>query len=425
MSQISTPYYKTLDFLLVLLACVLAYWVRFDLFFMPIYYLLPTIIFALAAQLSLSVSGFYQSVNSGGENYSRVWLVTSIIFALVGLISSRTLLKNLFNVSLAKRTAVLVGKGRTANFVIERLSLESRDSVEIAKHFELEPTELNSFKEITEYIEDHRRNNDLKHPITDVWLTHSAFYKFDPVKLSSIFKDSAVKLVYIAELPEMFLQSDEEILRLDGIPTINAESSASHKLGNVLKFIEDQIIAWAALLILWPILVIVSVAIRIESSGPVIFRQKRYGLGGKDFLIWKFRTMYEAESCSEFEQAKKNDQRITKVGRVLRRTSLDELPQLFNVINGSMSIVGPRPHPVKLNEQHRPTIDQYMHRHISKPGITGLAQIKGFRGETSEPELMEQRVKYDLEYVRNWSIFLDIKILLLTFVHLLTTDKAH
>jgi lipopolysaccharide/colanic/teichoic acid biosynthesis glycosyltransferase len=125
--------------------------------------------------------------------------------------------------------------------------------------------------------------------------------------------------------------------------------------------------------------------------------------------------MYETESSTDFKQAQKDDPRITKVGKLLRRTSLDELPQLFNVINRSMSIVGPRPHPVKLNEQHRLDISRYMHRHATKPGITGLAQINGFRGETNEPKLMEQRVKYDLEYIRTWSIFLDLKVLALTY----------
>jgi putative colanic acid biosynthesis UDP-glucose lipid carrier transferase len=221
------------------------------------------------------------------------------------------------------------------------------------------------------------------------------------------------------------ISGDGPIQLIAGVPTINPDTSNNQKLGQLLKFLEDQIIAWTALILLAPLMLLIGILIKLDSPGPIIYKQIRYGLGGKDFLIWKFRTMYAVESSEEFKQAKQNDPRITKVGKVLRKTSLDELPQLINVITGSMSIVGPRPHPEKLNEQYRGDINRYMYRHTAKPGITGLAQIKGYRGETVNPELMQQRVKYDIEYIRNWSLLLDIKILALTIIHLVTTDKAH
>ena len=152
-----------------------------------------------------------------------------------------------------------------------------------------------------------------------------------------------------------------------------------------------------------------------------VIRTKSY----EPFNIYKFRTMSPTRENSEFSQAIKNDPRITRVGKTLRRTSLDELPQLVNVLLGTMSLVGPRPHPRKLNEDHRNQIALYMQRHTVKPGITGLAQIRGFRGETTEPQDMEKRIQCDLEYIRTWSISLDFKILLLTVKHIFTTDMAY
>ncbi|HBR3092204.1 TPA: sugar transferase, partial [Klebsiella pneumoniae] len=145
-----------------------------------------------------------------------------------------------------------------------------------------------------------------------------------------------------------------------------------------------------------------------------IFKQTRYGMDGKPIKVWKFRSMSVMENDNKVIQATKNDIRITKVGRLLRRTSLDELPQFFNVLFGGMSIVGPRPHAVAHNEQYRNLIEGYMLRHKVKPGITGWAQINGWRGETDTLEKMEKRVEFDLEYIREWSIWLDLKIIFLT-----------
>ncbi|MBV0784081.1 exopolysaccharide biosynthesis polyprenyl glycosylphosphotransferase [Klebsiella pneumoniae] len=154
--------------------------------------------------------------------------------------------------------------------------------------------------------------------------------------------------------------------------------------------------------------------LKFTSPGPVIFRQIRYGMDGKPIKVWKFRSMSVMENDSSVKQATKNDTRVTKVGRFLRSTSLDELPQFFNVLFGQMSVVGPRPHAVAHNEQYRSLIQGYMLRHKVKPGITGLAQINGWRGETDTLEKMEKRIEYDLLYIRGWSIWLDLKIIFLT-----------
>lgn len=184
----------------------------------------------------------------------------------------------------------------------------------------------------------------------------------------------------------------------------------------IIKRLEDIIISSIIILLISPILVIIAVMIKMTSKGPVLFKQDRHGLNGKIIKVWKFRSMSVMENRNTVTQATKNDVRVTKVGRILRRTSLDELPQFFNVLFGSMSIVGPRPHAVSHNEYYQTCIEDYMLRHMVKPGITGLAQISGWRGETDTLDKMQQRVNCDLTYIRTWSLWLDLKIIFLTIL---------
>jgi putative colanic acid biosynthesis UDP-glucose lipid carrier transferase len=168
-----------------------------------------------------------------------------------------------------------------------------------------------------------------------------------------------------------------------------------------------------------------AVLVRFSSKGPVIFKQRRYGLDGREIIIYKFRTMTVTEDTGPIRQATRDDERVTPIGRWLRRTSLDELPQLINVLQGRMSLVGPRPHAVAHNELYRKLIKGYMVRHKVPPGITGLAQVHGLRGETTTIEQMEARVQYDLEYLRNWSVLLDLKILVKTLSIVARGRNAH
>ena len=162
-----------------------------------------------------------------------------------------------------------------------------------------------------------------------------------------------------------------------------------------------------------------------SSPGPVLFRQRRYGLDGREIMVYKFRTMTVCENGAKVTQASRNDARVTPIGKHLRRWSLDELPQLINVLQGTMSIVGPRPHAVAHNEEYRKLIKRYMVRHKVLPGITGLAQVRGCRGETSRVEHMEARVLFDLEYMRRWSPMLDLEIILATAIAVIRTDRAY
>jgi putative colanic acid biosynthesis UDP-glucose lipid carrier transferase len=185
------------------------------------------------------------------------------------------------------------------------------------------------------------------------------------------------------------------------------------------------VLATALLIGLAPLFAVVSLLIRLESPGPIIFRQERKGFNGRQFSILKFRTMNVLENGRVIRQASKDDVRVTCVGRILRSTSIDELPQLINVVRGHMSLVGPRPHAVAHDDQYSELIAHYAFRQHVKPGLTGWAQVNGFRGETSRLELMEKRVNCDLWYIRNWSFWLDLKILVLTGFEVFRGRNAH
>ena len=176
---------------------------------------------------------------------------------------------------------------------------------------------------------------------------------------------------------------------------------------------------------LLPIMAIIALAIKLTSTGPILFKQSRHGLRGEEFQVWKFRTMTVCENGSVIKQATRNDVRVTKVGAFLRKTSLDELPQFFNVLQGHMSIVGPRPHAVAHNEAYKALIPGYMQRHMMKPGITGWAQVNGWRGETDTLYKMQKRVECDMEYIQSWSLWLDLRIIVATAFKAMSDKNAY
>ncbi len=207
-----------------------------------------------------------------------------------------------------------------------------------------------------------------------------------------------------------------------GLPVVSVFESPIYGVDGWAKRAFDIVLAVAALILVSPIMILCGMMVRWSSPGPIFFRQKRYGLDGKEILVWKFRTMVTCDNGPVVKQATKDDPRVTPIGRILRRTSLDELPQLFNVIVGNMSLVGPRPHATAHNEKYRSLIRGYMMRHKVKPGITGLAQVLGSRGETDTLEKMEYRIELDHRYIREWSLWLDFKILLKTVGVVLKQD---
>ncbi|NOY42917.1 MAG: undecaprenyl-phosphate glucose phosphotransferase [Planctomycetes bacterium] len=213
--------------------------------------------------------------------------------------------------------------------------------------------------------------------------------------------------------------------QINGLPIVSVFETPISGIDGVLKRGFDIVVASLMLLILAVPMAIIALLVKYASPGPVFFRQKRYGLVGGEILVWKFRSMRCCDNGTEVKQASQDDDRVTPIGRFLRKASLDELPQLFNVVGGSMSLVGPRPHASAHNEQYRSLIDGYMLRHKVKPGITGLAQVNGWRGETETLEKMERRIEFDHRYIREWSLWMDVKILLQTVAVVLKQENAY
>ena len=202
--------------------------------------------------------------------------------------------------------------------------------------------------------------------------------------------------------------------RLGALSLLQVKPKPIRDWGYLIKLALDYVVGTTALVLLAPLMALIAAAIRLESRGPALFRQRRHGYNHDIIDVYKFRTMRVTENGDRIEQARKNDPRVTRLGKLLRRTSLDELPQLFNVLKGEMSLVGPRPHAVAHNQYYGDRLELYANRHRVKPGMTGWAQIRGFRGPTEDPEKMRKRVQHDLHYIENWSIGLDLKILALT-----------
>jgi putative colanic acid biosynthesis UDP-glucose lipid carrier transferase len=201
------------------------------------------------------------------------------------------------------------------------------------------------------------------------------------------------------------------LVQINGMPAISVCDTPFYGMDAVLKRVTDVVLAGFALLLLAPLMVLLALAVKATSPGPVLFCQRRYGLNGEEILVYKFRSMRVMEDGAVVTQATRSDNRVTALGRILRSTSLDELPQLINVLQGKMSVVGPRPHAIAHNEQYRKLISGYMIRHKVRPGITGWAQVNGLRGETETVEKMRERVRFDLEYLSRWSPWMDVKII--------------
>lgn len=243
-------------------------------------------------------------------------------------------------------------------------------------------------------------------------------------ELIDLFSDSTVSIFYCPDFTG-FNMLNARWDNIYGQPIISIIDSPFSGMSGIIKRAEDLLLVALILPIILLPMMAIAIAIKLTSAGPVFYLQSRYGLDGKEFKIWKFRSMYTTEADHEFVQAKKNDARVTPLGGLLRKASLDELPQIINVLIGNMSVVGPRPHPVKLNEINRKQIYRYMLRHKIKPGITGLAQVNGFRGETESLLKMEKRIEYDLQYMKDWSPWLDLKILCKTVLTVFSDSNAY
>ena len=243
-------------------------------------------------------------------------------------------------------------------------------------------------------------------------------------KLLDELEDTTASVYFLPDI-YIFDLMQARFDNVGGMPVIAIRDTPFMGLNSMVKRTEDILIGGVILVLLLPLMLMIAAAVKFSSSGPVIFRQRRYGLYGEEIIVYKFRSMTVTENGDKVVQARKDDARITRIGAFLRRSSLDELPQFINVLQGRMSIVGPRPHAVAHNEQYRKLIKGYMLRHKVKPGITGWAQVNGFRGETETLDKMEARIQYDLDYLRSWSLWLDLYIIVKTVKVVLTRENAH
>lgn len=244
------------------------------------------------------------------------------------------------------------------------------------------------------------------------------------LQLLDDLRDTTASVYFV---PDIFV-ADLIQARIDavhGIPVVAVCETPLYGVNGIVKRVTDLLLSSLILLLLSPLLLMLALGVKYSSPGPILFKQRRYGLDGREIIVYKFRSMTVCEDGNKIEQARRGDQRITRFGAFLRRTSLDELPQFLNVMQGSMSIVGPRPHAVAHNEQYRKIVKGYMVRHKVKPGITGWAQVNGLRGETDTLEKMEARVRYDIDYLRHWSLVFDFMIILKTFVVVLRARNAY
>jgi Undecaprenyl-phosphate glucose phosphotransferase len=354
------------------------------------------------------------------ESYSRAWAGLWLAFAIASLLVLRIWvairLGRWRRMGLLTRMTLVVGAGDLGRRLVEHLRTSRDSGIEIAGIFDDRHSRIPGDIEGIPVLGDmddliaYTRN----HPVDLIII---ALPWAAEKRLTEVMNAIRTVPVDVLLSPDFigFQLFDRGVTHLGGVPMLTVFERPLSGWNYLLKGVEDRFIALLVLLLFAPVMLAVAIAIKLTSAGPVLFRQKRYGFNNEVFEVYKFRTMYNrpVEDAS-VPQAKRGDPRITAVGGFLRRTSLDELPQLFNVMKGEMSIVGPRPHAVAHNEEFSKIIGQYYARHRVKPGITGWAQIHGYRGETDTPEKMAKRVQYDIYYIDNWSLLLDLRILVMT-----------
>jgi putative colanic acid biosynthesis UDP-glucose lipid carrier transferase len=260
---------------------------------------------------------------------------------------------------------------------------------------------VRSLEDIPDYV--------AKNGVHEIWITLPLSASTQLLRLQFLLRNALVDIKWMPDAISMHILSSK-LSNFMGFPVFDLNRPSIDEIHGILKAIFDKIFSFVVLTLLLPLLIAISIAIKLTSPGPIIFKQPRLGLNGRTFNVYKFRTMVLHTENGQVTQARNNDPRVTAIGKFLRRTSLDELPQFINVLKGDMSVVGPRPHALPHNNLYKEKLELYMLRHRVKPGITGWAQINGCRGETDTLEKMVRRVEYDLDYIKNWSFWMDIKI---------------
>lgn len=363
-------------------------------------------------------------------NYPRSvvlpWALLSPIAIYVGMRSLQRLMRKVVLSRENLRSAVVVGANESSLSLAQNLADHPELCTRLEGFFDDRSADrlgdlgefrlLGTLAELADFVRDRR--------IDVIFIALPIRHVQRVMALLDDLRDSTASIYYV---PDVFVFDliQSRTGEIMGIPVVALCETPFYGYRGVFKRLTDMVLTLGIMIPAIPLMLLIGLAVRLTSRGPVIFRQRRYGLDGREIVVYKFRSMYVTEDGGEIRQARRDDDRITLVGRILRRYSLDELPQLFNVLQGRMSLVGPRPHAVAHNEMYRRLIKGYMIRHKVLPGITGLAQVNGCRGETTDLSEMQARVDYDLDYLRRWSPILDIQILLLTVVRVFGDSKAY
>ena len=336
------------------------------------------------------------------------------------------LLPRLFAAEGMERVCVIAGASALGIHLAERISATPYMAMRVAGFFDDRHPErlpdlqnaqaLGRLTEMAEYVK--------RHGVDVIYITLPMASQPRILRLLDELRDTTAS-IYFA--PDIFLFDliQARVDSIGGIPVLAVCETPLTGLNALIKRASDIVMALLILVFISPVMLAIAIGVKRSSPGPVLFKQRRYGLDGKEILVYKFRTMTTLDDGDVVRQATRGDARVTRFGAFLRRTSLDELPQFINVLQGRMSVVGPRPHAVAHNELYRRLISGYMLRHKVKPGITGLAQVNGLRGETDTLEKMEARVEYDLTYLRNWSVWLDLMIVLKTVFVVMRDQNAY
>ena len=351
------------------------------------------------------------------------WAALTPVMQWLAYFIGHTIIRKQLIAPEARRTAVVVGAGPLGVKVARAIEQNASEGSEFVGWFDDRTDErvqteassktLGMLKDLAPYVN--------QNGIREVYITLPLGSQPRIVELLEAIQGTTASIFFVPDVFGITIIQGR-LDDLNGVPVVGMLETPFTGINSLMKRVSDIILSSLILVLISPILLLISLGVKLGSKGPAIFRQKRNGLDGDEITVYKFRSMTVHDNGPDVKQATRNDARITPFGAFLRRTSLDELPQFVNVLQGRMSIVGPRPHAVAHNEQFRQLIRAYMVRHKVKPGITGWAQVNGLRGETETVEKMKARVEYDLEYLRNWSLGLDLQIIART-IRLVLCDR--
>ena len=354
------------------------------------------------------------------------WIIATPVLHFIAHRFLRRMLPKILAWEGSHRTAVIVGANDLGRKLADHLKLDTFLGISFKGFFDdravvrlgevEEGAILGRMGKLTEYVKE---NN--------VDLIYIALPMASQPRIMQMLDDLRDTTASVYFVPDIFM-SDLIQARIDdvhGLPVVAVCETPFYGVNGILKRVSDVFISSIILILALPLLVVIALGVKYSSPGPVLFKQRRYGLDGQDIVVYKFRSMSVWEDGGHIEQAKKDDKRVTAFGAFLRKTSLDELPQFLNVLQGGMSVVGPRPHAVAHNELYRKLVKGYMIRHKVKPGITGWAQVNGLRGETDTVEKMADRIRYDIDYLRHWSLVFDFMIILKTALVVVRDRNAY